>query len=114
MNIDKRIQDTVKTVIPVCEPKQYGGKATEYCVYNYTEIPTAFGDNKSRSVLYFVQVHWLFPWTPGISADIAVQDKKSALCNALESAGFTCPTVTPAGDGEWEHFVFECETVGGR
>lgn len=114
MNIDQKIQDAVKPVIPICVPKQYGGDAMEYCVYNYTEIPAAFGGNRARAVRYLVQVHWVFPWQPNISADDAVRSKKSAIRNALEDAGFTCPTVTPASDGEFEHFVFECEAVGGR
>lgn len=114
MSIDDRIQSAVKPVIPVCVSELYGGNAMEYCVYNYTEAPEAFGGNRARAVRYLVQVHWFFPWRPGIGADAAVQAKKAALRNALEDAGFTCPTVTPAGDREWEHFVFECETVGGR
>lgn len=114
MNVDQKIQDAVKPVIPVCVPKQYGGDAMEYCVYNYTEVPVAFGNNRARAIRYIVQVHWLFPWQPNISADSTVQTKKTALRNALEDAGFTCPTVTPAGDEEWEHFVFECEIAGGR
>lgn len=114
MSIDDRIQAAVKPVIPTCVPKQYGGNATEYCVYNYTEFPDNFGDDDPECIRYQVQVHWLFPWQPNISADAAVQVKKRAIRKALADAGFTWPTVTPAGDNEWEHFVFECELCDGE
>lgn len=112
MNIDQKIQSAVKPVIPVCVPKQYGGDAMEYCVYNYTEIPDSFADDEPECIRYQVQVHWLFPWSPNISADKDVQEKKKDIRNALATAGFTWPTVTPSGDDEWEHFVFECEICG--
>jgi len=40
--------------------------------------------------------------------------KKQKLRRALADAGFTWPTVTPAGDEEWEHYVFECEYADGE
>ena len=50
MNVDQKIQDAVKPVIPVCVLKQYGGDAMEYCVYNYKEVPVAFGNNRARAI----------------------------------------------------------------
>ena len=111
MSIDERIQTAVTPVVPRCVPKQYSGKDTEYCVYIYTETPAAFSDGEPECFLYRVQLHWLFPWQPGISASEEVLQKKEQLRQALIDADFTAPTITPAGDEEWEHFVFEFEAV---
>lgn len=110
--MDDIIKAAVTPIIPICVPHVYGGAAEEYCVYNYTEIPDSFGDNNPEAIRYSVQVHWLFPWRPGISADPAVVEKKQKLRRALAAAGMTWPTITPAGDREWEHLVFECEYAG--
>lgn len=114
MTIDARIQAAVTPTVPRCVPRQYGGDDLEYCVYNYTEFPDSFGDGRPRAIRYMVQVHWLFPWRPNISADGDVLRKKAALRQSLgEAPGFTWPTVTPAGDNEWEHLVFEFEALEG-
>lgn len=113
MPIDDAITNAVKKIIPICVPEQYAGDASEYCTYNYTELPESFGDNVPECIRYQVQVHWLFPWRPNISADSAIRTKKQNLRAALAEAGFTWATITPSGDGEWEHFIFECEYCDG-
>ncbi len=113
-SLDERIEAAVMPIILRCVPKQYAGDDLEYCVYNYTEIPDSFGDGRPRAVRNQVQVHWLFPWRPGISEDPVVQEKKNALRESLGNVpGFTWPTITPAGDSEWEHLVFEFEALEG-
>jgi len=114
MGIDEIIQSAVTPIVPRCAPKQYSGKDLEYCVYHYTELPDDFGDDEPQAIRYTVQLHWFFPWRPGISADAGIVGKKQKLRRALADAGFTWPTVTPAGDEEWEHYVFECEYADGE
>ena len=114
MGIDELIQAAVKPIVPVCVPKQYGGDALEYCVYDYTEVPDSFGDDAPEAIRYLVQVHWFFPWRPNISAEADVRNKKQRLRRALAEAGMTWPSITPAGDSEWEHFTFECEYADGE
>lgn len=112
MTLGERIEAAVTPIVPICVPKQYGGEATEYCTYNYTETPDLFGDDAPGVSRCLVQVHWLFPWSPGVSETTAVLIKKKQLRRALADVFETWPTVTPAGDNEWEHFVFEGEALG--
>ena len=111
MSIDERIQAAVTPIVPRCVPVRYGGKDLEYCTYNYTEGSTGFADDEPAFAVYKVQLHWLFPWEPGISASEEVLDKRQRLKQALIDADFTAPTITPAGDNEWEHYVFEFEAL---
>jgi len=114
MGIDDVIRSAVTPIVPRCEPEQYGGKDLEYCVYNYTEIPDSFGDDDPEVIRYAVQLHWFFPWKPGLARSPVVLRKKQALRRALAEAGMTWATITPAGEKEWEHFVFECEYADGE
>lgn len=111
--MDEIIRQAVTPLVPVCVPNQYGGAALEYAVYNYSEIPDAFGDDAPNAVRYLVQVHWFYPWAQGASAQAAAVEKRRALRRALAAAGMTWPTVTPAGDRDYEHYVFECEYADG-
>lgn len=111
MTLGERIEEAVTPIVPICVPKQYGGESMEYCTYNYTETPDQFGDDAPEIVRCSVQVHWLFPWTPGVSEAAEVLAKKKQLRRALAEAMDTWPTVTPAGDNEWEHYVFEFEAL---
>lgn len=111
MSLGERIETAVKPIVPICVPKQYGGDATEYCTYNYTETPDLFGDDEPEVIRCQVQVHWMFPWSPNASEMADVLSKKKKLRRALASVFEVWPTVTPAGDGEWEHFVFEGQAI---
>ena len=112
MSLGERIEGAMKPIVPVCVPKQYGGDALEYCTYNYTETPDLFGDDEPEAAVCLVQVHWLFPWTPGISETAEVLEKKKQLRRALAGVFETWPTLTHAGDSEWEHYVFEGQALG--
>lgn len=111
MSIGERIEAAVKPIVGICVPNLYGGNALEYCVYNYTEMPDLVGDDEPEVIRCSVQVHWMFPWEPGISEQAEIRTKKRRLRSALAAAGMTWPTVTPAGDQEFEHFVFEGEML---
>ena len=111
MTLGKRIEEAVTPIIPICVSKQYGGDATEYCTYNYTETPDLFGDGEPEAAVCLVQVHWLFPWAPNVSESDTVQDKKRRLRRSLAEVFETWPTITSAGDSEWEHYVFEGQAI---
>ena len=66
-----------------------------------------YGDDKPDAVRHLIDVHFFAPWT----YDTAKRIPK--VCLALESAGFTYPVVTNAGDQEGQHIVFDCEDAGG-
>lgn len=110
--MDDIIKATVLPIVPVCVPNIYAGEATEYCVYNYTEVPDNFGDDAPQGARYLIQVHWYFPFVQNVSATADVKAKKNAIQRALADADMTWPTITPAGDSVLEHYVFECEYVG--
>ena len=112
MSLGERIEGAVTPIVPICVPRQYGGDAEEYCTYNYSETPDLFGDDEPEINRCQVQVHWLFPWTPGVSESDTVREKKKQLRRALAGVFETWPTVTNAGDSEWEHFVFEGQAIG--
>lgn len=109
-SIGERIEAAVTPIVPVCVSRLYGGDAEEYCTYNYTENPDSFGDDAPEAMRCSVQVHWLFPWRPKISETAETRTKKKALRRALAEV-MTFPTVTSAGDSEWEHYVFEGEML---
>lgn len=111
MTLGKQIEAAVTPIVPICVPKQYGGDATEYCTYNYTEVPDLFGDDEPGVIRCRVQVHWLYPWAPNASEAAEALQKKRQLRQALGETFESWPTVTPAGDGEWEHFVFEFDAL---
>lgn len=104
-----RIQDAVTPVVGELAPGVYTGDAEEYCTWNATEVPQAFGDGRPHRIKHLVQVHWFLPLKRRPYA------KKKALRRALmETPGFTAPTVTPATDGDGQHYVFEFEALGGE
>lgn len=108
MNIDQKIQDAVKPVVPVCVLKQYGGDAEEYCVYAYSFEPMFFMDNIPFGRMCSISLHWFFPWRPKNSESSEVQAKKKKLIDALMNSGFSLQEVYSGDDEEWDEFVFEC------
>lgn len=113
MDIDEIIQAAVKPLVPVCVIDVYGGDAHEFCVYTYTETPLDFGDDMPHAIKYDVQLHWCFPWRPGITASPEIKAKKRAIKHALCSAGLSYPTVSSAGDDKWAELVFSTEYIDG-
>ena len=111
MSLGSEIEMAVIPIVSICVPTQYGGNATEYCTYNYTETPDLFGDDDPEVIRCQVQVHWLFPWTPGISESAVVLSKKKQLRKALARVFETWPVITDSSDSEWVHFVFEGEAI---
>lgn len=114
--INERIINAVASVVPVCVPDEFkstvGGEVSEYCTFNYTEVPESFGDGEPGAIRYLCYIHYYVPLRSGMNENTLA--KRKALRRALFSAGFTYPEVTNASDGEDQHFVFECEAFDGE
>lgn len=109
MSLGDRIVAAVNPIVPICQANVYTGDEEEYCEYNATEIPEAFGDNRPRAIRYLVQLHWYFPLRSDPRA-VKRQIRKAIMAQT----GFTCPTVTDASDRDGGHLVFEFEVVDGE
>ena len=107
MSLNTVIRAAITPIVTECVPDQYGGTTTEYCTFNYSEIPDAFGDESPGAIRYLVQLHYFLPVGANPYA------KKKQLKNALLNAGFTYPTVTNASDADGQHYALECEFSDG-
>lgn len=107
MTINERIAAAVEPVVAVCVPDEYNGEAEEYCTFNYTEIPEAFGDDAPELIRYSVQLHYFCPLGRN---SLSTRQK---LRRAILAADFTAPEVIPASDETGQHYVFEFEVLGG-
>ena len=113
MSINATIRAAVTPIVAVCVPDVYKSAAgetpaTEYCTFNYSELPEVFADGKPDVIRYLVQLHWMFP--KGTSPF----SKKKQIKNALHNAGLTYPSVTNASDSDGGHLIFECEATDGE
>ena len=107
MTIHEEIKTAIESVVPVCVPDIYRGEATEYCTFNYSKIPDAFGDDVPDLIRYLVQLHYYCP---------EGQDSlntRQALWEAILAADFTAPEEENASDETGQHYVFEFEALGG-
>lgn len=107
LSVNEVLKSAVQPIVAVCVPDMYTGTESEYCTFNYTELPDEFGDDQPWLIRYSVQLHWFLP------AKVNPLERKRQLRQAMIAAGFTAPTVTPASDDDGQHYVFECEWLGG-
>ena len=110
MSINETIIQAVTPIVPVCVPDVYRPDAGEtpaevYCVFNYTETSTLFGDDEPQAILYLVQLHLylLLGRTP-------IQIKRQ-LRRAMLDAGMIVGNFTNASDLEGQHYVLECQAL---
>ena len=108
MSINSTIINAITPIVPVCVPDMYTGTATEYCTFNYSEIPDNWGDNAPHAIKYLVQLHWFLQ--SGVNPSV----KKKRIKNALLAADFTYPSVVNATDNDGQHFIFETEYCDGE
>ena len=97
MNVNALLVGTLDSLLPTADGV-YKGAATEYIVFNYTELPADFADDDAAHYRYLVQVHLYAPL------------EKNTRTYRRE---ISRPTVTPASDKNGQHYVFECEIAGG-
>lgn len=83
----------------------YGGGASEYITFNYSDGAVLNGDDGPVEDVAEVQIHYFLP----MGKDYL--DTKRKIRAALMDAGFTYPdaTVLTEPDGKIRHIVFECE-----
>ena len=108
MSLEERIKTAVTPIVPEFAADVYTGDADSYCVFNATEMPDSFGDNRPRVIRYLVQLHWYFPlWTDPRTTKFALRSALAGL------RGCSWPTVTNAGDLSGGHLTFEFQAVDG-
>ena len=104
-SLNERLIAAVRPVAGVCVPDLYLGEQEIYCTFNFTEIPSLFGDDISLATLYLVQLHLFLPLKAGSVA------LRRQLRDALVAAGFTAPTIANATDELTQHYVYEFQTM---
>lgn len=109
MSLEERIRTAVTPIVPEFAADVYTGDADSYCVFNATEMPEGFGDDRPRAIRYLAQLHWYFPLRTDPRAT------KRALRAAIGGLqGCTTPSVVPATDQDGGHLVFEFQAVDGE
>ena len=108
MTVNERLIAAILPLVSVCEPNNYDGTASEYCVFRYDESPEVFSDGSPGVILAPVILDWYLP--KGVNPI----KKKRQMCKAIFDAGFTYPYVTNVSDGGAQHFVFEFEVGDGE
>jgi hypothetical protein len=105
MNVNALLVGTLDSLLPTAD-SVYKGAATEYIVFNYTELPADFADDDAAHYRYLVQVHLYAPLEKNTSTYRREISRRLASSSAR-------PTVTPASDKNGQHYAFECEIAGG-
>lgn len=104
-DLNQRIIEAVGLVVGVCVPDFYLGEQETYCTFNFTELPTLFGDDVPLATAYLAQVHLFLPLK---AESVALRHQ---LRDALMAAGFTAPTITNATDEVSQHYVYEFQAM---
>jgi hypothetical protein len=104
MNVNALLVGTLDSLLPTAD-SVYKGAATEYIVFNYTELPADFADDDAAHYRYLVQVH--------LYAPLEKNTRTYRRVSAIASKPPISPTVTPASDKNGQHYAFECEIAGG-
>lgn len=109
MSLEERIRTAVTPIVPEFAADVYTGDADSYCVFNATEMPEGFGDDRPRAIRYLAQLHWYFPLR---TDPRATKRALRAVIGGLQ--GCTTPSVVPATDQDGGHLVFEFQAVDGE
>lgn len=106
MSCDEAINGAFSSILPLF-PNVYTGEELSYLVYNYYVLPEVFADSVSHAARYSIQLHLYLPHKTNPNAT------KLSIIEACMNHGFTFPSMTNAGDGDGQHYVFEFEYVNG-
>ena len=109
MSIQSMIEAAVKPVVPEIARGEYTGEGEVYCVWDATEMPEGFGDNRPGYIRYLVQLNLYLPF------ETEPQEWINRVRAAIQSEDlFSVPMVEPVEadeqDGIWE-FAFEFEVI---
>lgn len=112
MTINEVMIQAVTPIVPVCVPDEYapavGEEAAEiYCVFDYTETPDSFGDDRPQAVRYVGMLHLYLP-----SGENPLKLKRQ-LREALLDAGFAVGDTTNASDADGQHYAMDFEWADG-
>lgn len=107
MSIESVVRETLLPIVPIVEPQSYDGKALEYIVFTYTELPALDADGRPGALRYLLSISWYLP------RGVNPREKKRQIAEELWAAGMTYPSVTDASDDAGQHYVFECEASDG-
>lgn len=105
MSVERTVRGALLPIVPVVEPHSYDGKALEYIVFSYTEIPALDADGRPGALRYLLSISWYLPW--GVNP----REKKRQIAEELWAAGCTYPSVVDASDEDGQHYIFECEAL---
>ena len=108
MSLEERIRETVTPIVPEFAANVYTGDADSYCVFNATEMPDSFGNNRPHAIRYLVQLHWYF-----LLRTDPRTTKRALRASIGGLRGCTWPTVTDATDQAGGHLVLEFQAVDG-
>lgn len=107
MTVNQALREAILPIVPVCEPDEYNGDATEYCTFTYDDQPDVFGDGMPHAIVHPVILNWYLP------KGVDPIKKKREICRALCAADFTYPYVTNLSDAVSQRYSFECDYPGG-
>ena len=107
MTVNQILREAILPIVPICEPDDYNGEATEYCTFVYDDSPNVFADGAPAVIVHPVILNWYLPH------GVDPIEKKRQICRALHAAGFTYPYVTNVSDSVSQRHTFECEYAGG-
>lgn len=109
MSIQSMIEEAVSPVVPEIARGEYTGEGDVYCLWDATELPDGFGDNRPGFLRYLVQLHLIIPF------EAEPQGWIDRVKKAIRSEDlFWAPTVTPVESDEQEgyrQYAFEFEAV---
>lgn len=104
MSVNARLIEALRGLTPATPAADtYKGREALYIVFNYTTVPSDFGDDDAGHYRVLVQVHLYAPHEKN------TVELRRSITGRLVSAGFTRPSITPASDANGQHYVFECE-----
>lgn len=101
MTVNQALREAILPLVPVCEPDDYGGDATEYCTFAYDDQPTFYADGVPFWVEKSVELNWYLP------NGIDPISKKKQICNAIVAAGFSFPVISNLSDDASQHYLYE-------
>lgn len=101
MTVNQALREAILPLVPVCEPDNYGGDATEYCTFVYDDQPTLFADGVPFFIEKKVELNWYLP------NGIDPVKKKKQICDAIIAAGFSFPVVSNLSNDVSQYYLFE-------
>ena len=85
----------------------YFGKEKEYFVFLFSVIPGMHSDDAPTIERYLTQLHYFCPH------DVDCTQLRQEVKARIFAAGWTWPDEVNASDDTSQHYVFECELIGG-